>query len=116
MLRIATSRHHPDSNVRIGVVWQSFLFPKTLEGGRRLECRNVVRGNFDRRILCDVTRRLFLVVFDGEGAEAAQKTFSLRICAARTSSMKPSTTADTVVASMPVSRAICLTISSLVIV
>ena len=44
-----------------------------------------------------------------------KKTFSLRICAARTSSMKPSTTADTVVASTPVSLAICLTISCFVV-
>ena len=43
-----------------------------------------------------------------------RKTFSLRICAARTSSMKPSTTAKTVVASTPVSRAICFMISALV--
>ena len=36
-----------------------------------------MRRNFDRRILRDVTRRLFLAVFDGEGAEAAQKNILL---------------------------------------
>lgn len=73
----AIKRQRPDSNIRIGALWQSFLFQKPLEGGRRLKCRNIVRRNYDRRILCDITTLFLLAAFNQEGSEAAQENVFL---------------------------------------
>ena len=73
----AIKRQRPDSNIRIGALWQSFLFQKPLEGGRRLKCRNVVRRNFDRRILRDVTRRLFFAMLNQERTKTAEENVFL---------------------------------------
>ena len=44
---------------------------------RVLKCRNIVRRNYDRRILCDVTRRFLLTVLNQERSESAQKNVFL---------------------------------------
>lgn len=73
----AIKRQRPDSNIRIGALWQSFLFQKPLEGGRRLKCRNVVCRNFDRRILRNVTRRLFFAMLNQERTKTAEENVFL---------------------------------------
>lgn len=103
------------SNRAVMVIGRSFLSQKPLEVGRRLKCRNIVRRNYDRRILCDITTLFLLAAFNQEGSEAAQENvFLADLCGTRTCSINSSTTAETVTASTPVSRAICFMISALV--
>ena len=40
---------------------------------RVLKCRNIVRRNYDRRILCDITTLFLLAAFNQEGSESAQE-------------------------------------------
>ena len=110
----AIKRQRPDSNIRIGALWQSFLFKSRWKAGEGLNAGMSCAG-----ILIVVFFVMLRAVFSlrcliRNVPKPRRKTFSLRICAARTSSMKPSTTAKTVAASTPVSRAICFMISALV--
>lgn len=82
---------------------------------RVLKCRNIVRRNYDRRILCDITTLFLLAAFNQEGSESAQENVFLADLGGTHLFHKPSTTAKTVAASTPVSRAICFTISCFVI-
>ena len=60
------------SNRAVMVIGRSFLSQKPLEGGRRLECRNVVSRNYNRRVLHDITALFLLAAFNQEGSEAAE--------------------------------------------